>query len=305
MTRRSPRALATRTVDRSSPVPFYYQLQEILKEEIEHGVWRPNELLPSEAQLERRFRVSRTVIRQALDVLQADGQITRVKGKGSIVSEPKFRWEATTSARNWQQSDLPVEVRVGHLIDQRQVPAGGLIGRLLEVSQSATVIELTFTQLVDNRPVALSQMYLRPQASPVVAALVAHGAYPAILRDGGDDPLRQLARQYEVRPGSSDVMVEMSRANDFEAETLEVQTDSPVFLLTALELEPDGTPIAFTRTVLRADRARLSMVLHREEPVGVDGYQSLAPFVSPPAQGQTRKQIPQKNARRRLDAATP
>ncbi len=84
----------TRAIDRATPIPFYYQLQEILKEEIERGTWRSGDLLPSEAQLERRFGVSRTVVRQALDVLQADGQISRVKGKRSMVTEPKFRWEA-------------------------------------------------------------------------------------------------------------------------------------------------------------------------------------------------------------------
>src|SRR5438046_1912305 len=85
---------SVRPIDRSSPVPYYYQLQEILKEEIERGRWGPGDMLPSEAEISVMFGVSRTAIRQALDVLGSDGQIYRVKGKGTIVARQKFRHEA-------------------------------------------------------------------------------------------------------------------------------------------------------------------------------------------------------------------
>jgi hypothetical protein len=62
-----------RPIDRSSPVPYYYQLQEILKEEIERGRWGPGDMLPSEAEICALFGISRTAIRKALDVLESDG----------------------------------------------------------------------------------------------------------------------------------------------------------------------------------------------------------------------------------------
>ena len=46
-------------LDRSSFVPLYYQLQEVLKEQIESGTWTTGEALPSEPELARRFGVSR------------------------------------------------------------------------------------------------------------------------------------------------------------------------------------------------------------------------------------------------------
>ena len=74
-------------LDRSSFVPLYYQLQEVLKEQIESGVWGTGEALPSEPELARRFGVSRVVVRQALAILEDDRQIVRVKGRGPA-SEP-------------------------------------------------------------------------------------------------------------------------------------------------------------------------------------------------------------------------
>ena len=67
-------------LDRMSFVPLYYQLQEILKEEIESGLWQPGDRLPSEPTLARRFGVSRVVVRQALAILEDDRQISRVRG---------------------------------------------------------------------------------------------------------------------------------------------------------------------------------------------------------------------------------
>ncbi len=269
----------TRGIERSSPIPYYYQLQEILKEEIEQGTWRANDLLPSEGELERRFGISRTVVRQALDVLQADGQISRVKGKGSIVCEPKFRWEATASARDWHEAEPAVEVLVGQLIDQRRVPAGGLIGRLLEVGESGPVFELTFTQLVDHQAVALSQSYLRPEASPMLHELLLVETPPAILRNNEGDALSQLAQRYGVRPGLCHVTVEMTSVNDFESGILLVPQGTPAYLLAALDRDATDAPISFTRTVLRADRARISMTLRRNQDGPVD-LTSLAPFIA-------------------------
>src|SRR5579862_4314274 len=210
----------TRAIDRASPIPFYYQLQEILKEEIERGTWRPGDMLPSEGDLERSFGVSRTVIRQALDVLQADGQISRGRGKKSMVAEPKFRWEATIGAREWSRPGSRSQVTLGQLVDARRVPAGGHVGRLLGVGSAVRVFELTFTQEVDGRPVALSQMYLRPQATVKLEEMCAAEDQLPVLVERGPDVPDQLAERYGIAVAVSDVTVELTQMNEFEAALL-------------------------------------------------------------------------------------
>ena len=53
-------------LDRRSSVPLYYQLQEILHQQIASGRFRVGDPLPSEGELCRMFDVSRIVVRQAL-----------------------------------------------------------------------------------------------------------------------------------------------------------------------------------------------------------------------------------------------
>jgi GntR family transcriptional regulator len=53
-------------IDRSSPIPYYFQLQEVLQNWIEENHIPSHTQVPSEAELCERFGVSRTVVRQAL-----------------------------------------------------------------------------------------------------------------------------------------------------------------------------------------------------------------------------------------------
>lgn len=56
-----------------------------LREKIQSGALKPNDLLPSEAQLCDQYDVSRVTVRRALDRLQQEGLITSQPGKGRIV----------------------------------------------------------------------------------------------------------------------------------------------------------------------------------------------------------------------------
>src|SRR5437867_2031571 len=131
-----------RRIDRASPVPYYYQLQELLKQEIESGRWQAGDLLPSEAELAVDLGISRTVIRKALDVLEGDGQVYRVKGKGTVVARPKFRYEAVAAASGWDAEPPSEKPALERVIHGRAVPAGTRLGRLLDVAVAADVYEL-------------------------------------------------------------------------------------------------------------------------------------------------------------------
>src|SRR5690625_6629609 len=68
---------------------MYDQLQRVLLRSIEDGTLQPGDMLPSEYQLCRLHDVSRTVVRQALGLLEHEGMIVRTKGKGTYVAPRK------------------------------------------------------------------------------------------------------------------------------------------------------------------------------------------------------------------------
>lgn len=68
-------------------VPLHERVERALRERLDSRDLRPGDLFPSEAALQQEFDVSRSVVRQALATLEAEGLIRKVRGKGSVVAE--------------------------------------------------------------------------------------------------------------------------------------------------------------------------------------------------------------------------
>lgn len=77
--------MTPKKVDKRSPLPAYAQMATILKSGISGGEYMPGEQLPSEAALAKAFGVSSMTARQAVSVLEEEGLVRRIQGKGTYV----------------------------------------------------------------------------------------------------------------------------------------------------------------------------------------------------------------------------
>jgi ABC-type glycerol-3-phosphate transport system substrate-binding protein len=74
------------TIDRNSPVPIYHQLKALIREQIESGMWRPGDRIPTEQELCQSYNISRSPVRQALNELAYEGLVVRRPGLGTFVN---------------------------------------------------------------------------------------------------------------------------------------------------------------------------------------------------------------------------
>ena len=74
-------------IDKNSPLPLYFQLQNKLLEKIKDGTYPQNKALPTEHELIQSYGVSRTTVRQAIDNLVKEGYIEKLRGVGTFVAE--------------------------------------------------------------------------------------------------------------------------------------------------------------------------------------------------------------------------
>src|SRR5947209_18679726 len=79
------------TLERSNPLPLYYQLKEVLKQQIRSGHLAPHMAIPSEPELVSSYHVSRATVRQALSELVYEGLLYREHGKVTYVCEPRVQ----------------------------------------------------------------------------------------------------------------------------------------------------------------------------------------------------------------------
>jgi len=78
--------MLTIRLDRASPIPLYYQIQQQLRKAIMSGELGPGDPIPPETSLAADAAVSRFTIRQAIDDLVREGLVVRHRGRGTFVT---------------------------------------------------------------------------------------------------------------------------------------------------------------------------------------------------------------------------
>ncbi len=250
------RGLDRGRLDRSSFVPLYYQLQELLKEEIESGSWAPGDMLPSEPELARELGVSRIVVRQALAILQDDRQIVRVRGRGTFVAEPKLDHRAGGLLRLLvAPRDPDIEISV---LDKRVTHVEPSIRERLQAEDEAV---LRITTLISARGVALAIGYSFFRADEVAwldtAAQVGRVLPPElVLSDHG------------VTLTRSGLSIETSQCGRFEATHFGIPPRSAVFLVLCVEygrVAAGERRLEVARVEYRGDVLQLRLELDADE----------------------------------------
>lgn len=75
----------------SNQLPVYIQIHDQLKNEIEQGIWKVGDRLPSERELAVKFNVSRMTLRQAIQNLADEGILERKIGSVHMLHEKKYK----------------------------------------------------------------------------------------------------------------------------------------------------------------------------------------------------------------------
>lgn len=70
---------------RQSPLPYYEQIKDLLREKIARGEYKPERPIPDERALARELGLSRMTVRRAFVELSREGLLQRVRGKGTFV----------------------------------------------------------------------------------------------------------------------------------------------------------------------------------------------------------------------------
>ncbi len=86
--------------DSSTPSPRYIEIARQLRDEIMNNRYGQEGRMPSEAQLVKRFHVSRPTVARALELLENEGYVLRKAGSGSFVNAHRSSGVTTPESRN-------------------------------------------------------------------------------------------------------------------------------------------------------------------------------------------------------------
>lgn len=239
-------------LNRSSFVPLYYQLQELLKEQIESGVWAPGDRLPSEPALASSLGVSRVVVRQALAILEDDRQIVRIRGRGTFVAQPKLDQRAGGLSRMLVAPRGPeVEIQV---LDCGVAEVEQSISEALD-GVGEPILRITTLLAVGGVALAIGYSFFRERDAGWLADTA---------RVGRRLPPDLVLRDHGVELTRSSVSIETSQCGQFEARHFGIAPRSAVFLVLCREFRraDDGErPFEVARMEYRGDALQFRLEL--------------------------------------------
>jgi GntR family transcriptional regulator len=231
-------------IDRYSPLPLYHQLHEILRGYIDSGEWQPGDIIPAESELTDRFQVSRTTVRQVLDMLVNEGLIYRQRGRGSFVAHPTVE-QALVRIISFTDDMRQRGFRPGtRVLSADLVPAPPDIAQKLEIEPTEELARLKRLRLADGEPMSVEESFL------------VHRHCPGILKgDYASNPLREaLMRDYGIRWSHAKQTIRAVSASPGLARVLSMEPKSALLFLERVSFSMQNVPVEFLRVHYRGDR---------------------------------------------------
>ncbi|MGW6722863.1 GntR family transcriptional regulator [Streptomyces sp. NPDC054995] len=135
----------------------HHDIADDLRHQITTGSIKPGECLPSEAGLAARYRVSTVTLRRALAVLQGEGLVEKIHGKGNYVRHPRRK---IMYVGGWGTLDpwTAAEPTLRITVRSTTVPASVHLTTLLKVPTGSPLAEYTCLSLEQGSPHGLARI---------------------------------------------------------------------------------------------------------------------------------------------------
>ena len=234
------------------PSPLYLQLKDLLKQEIESGILKPNDRLPSENQLCKLYNVSRITVRQALAELVNEGLVYRSHGKGTFVANPRVEQELVTvtpfDETLRRKGMKPATV----FLSRGLLPADFNLATLLAVPLETSTVHLRLLGLGDGEPLVLyNSFFPEPIGSPMVA-LARDKA-----RKGKSFSTYDLYKEISgVTPSMMTQSFEAIVADKESAKMLDIKPGHPLLQVTTIVYTVEGRPAEYRIAAYRGEKYR-------------------------------------------------
>jgi GntR family transcriptional regulator len=233
----------------------YHQLANILRERIAKGEFPARQPIPSERQLEKDFSVSRTTIRQAIDLLVRQGFLYREHGKGTFVTPQKLQKgisELSSFTEDMRRRGIEPAQKI---LEIGYVKAPDAVRSHLELpADSEKVLCIKRLRLGDGIPMGLqTSYYVLPEGETITRKE---------LEDFGST-YRILQEKFHLLPTEADETLEVTLASAREALLLQIKPGSPLLLSERTTYSQYRRPIEFVKILYRGDRYRYFAKLTR------------------------------------------
>lgn len=221
----------------------HHDIADDLRQQITTGRLKPGERLPSEAGLADRYKVSTVTLRRALAILQGEGLVEKIHGKGNFVRRPlrKIMYVGGWGTLDpWTAAEAALRVTVR----STTVQAHGKLQALLKVPTGSPLAEFICISHEGATPRGLARIYIPHDLAPAGGLDDEFPDQEAVTRFAVLSPPPAAVRETVcARPPTPD-----------EASTLRTNSTGSVLAITRIATDATGRVIEAALLVFPGER---------------------------------------------------
>lgn len=250
-------------------IPRHSQISQWLRDQIEKGNFKPEEKLPSENELAKKFDVSRVTIRRALQSLESDSTIYRCQGLGSFVSDkrtPHNLVRLTDFNEDMEKAGLKAASEVRKFIT---IDSPDWLAEILNIETGQKVIQIDRLRKGDGEPVAYDITWLPMLYGQLLdrEKLTEKTIY------------QTLEDEYDIQIIRGCYRISAEIPDDIIAKELNLEEGAAILLIDRTSFTIGEKPVYYQKRYYRSDRVMYEMTLERENNSASSSEMPLKEFV--------------------------
>ncbi len=235
-------------IDRSKAMPLYQQIADDIKEKIAKKVYRQNEKLPTEYDLQSLYGVSRVTIRKAMELLVDEDVIARRPRAGTFVLPDKVSYNLINDFSFSRANET-----LGHRVKSE------LLGASLE---SAHPSDNDILKLEDNFVIKIKRLRYIDDEPIVLEKLRFSRKFAYLLSEDLTGSIQGILEKNNVYCTQVEKNINVCSATSEEANFLNVEPDQGMLLIKNVYYTSDYEPVYRSKEIINATRFEYKIFLN-------------------------------------------
>lgn len=229
-------------IDKSSHVPLYRQVEEVLEEKIISKQWEVGYQLPTEQELAVHFEVSTITVKRAIIELVNKGYLYRQSGKGTFVAVNNTNGQdmKTLILSTVEGDEEHPHELISFTVENREVEVAGKFG----LKPDAKIFMIKRLKIEKDIPAAMEFSYLPFDKCPNLTP-----------NDINNELIYNILKnKYHISLGKARLFIKPHIAIGELAERLQIEPGTPVFEWERFTYTKQGEVIEYSKFYVRQDK---------------------------------------------------
>ena len=213
-------------------LPLYKHVSFLLADEIRRD-HRPGDILPSEHELAKRYKVNRHTLRRAVQELVNEGIVGKFQGKGTIVQQKLINYSICSDTRFTDTLEKCGRKAESIVLRKLGIPAQGEVAELLKLQENDPVALIETLRKMDDMPFSVVSHYLPLEKAFDLIRIYTGGSLHRFLLD-----------HYNIRVRRTLSMIRAILPEKEDMQVLSIMGNSPILLVQSINVDQKtGAPM--------------------------------------------------------------